>query len=302
MDPQRDRIVEIAAVRVKAGRAEVFCTLVNPGLEIPPTASAIHHITDEMVAGAPRFDEVRDQLLEFLGESVPVAFNAPFDASMISPGLGWSTDETGPRTGHWICALRAARHLWQDAPGFSNQALRYLFKASPSELLETLVFSDGLQTSGGLAAHRALDDVLVSLGTFRRALADMHVNHGISSLEEVKVFTDRPVPITTLHFGAHAGKALAEVPAGYLNWLLHDATGIDWDLRLAVQNEVDARRMATTGAGNEPGRHESVIEPWIGRQLERLASDVAKATHRNPKRIGPPQGQAPVRKRFLTTK
>ncbi|MGQ0647000.1 MAG: UvrD-helicase domain-containing protein [Gemmatimonadaceae bacterium] len=75
-DVTRDRILEVAAVRVRNGIAVAeFSQLVNPGRPIPPEASAVHHITDEMVAEQPTFREVWPRLQAFLGRDVIVAHN-----------------------------------------------------------------------------------------------------------------------------------------------------------------------------------------------------------------------------------
>ena len=48
-----DRIVEIAAVRVKDWKIiDTFESLVNPQRDLPVEAQQIHHITQEMIAGA----------------------------------------------------------------------------------------------------------------------------------------------------------------------------------------------------------------------------------------------------------
>ena len=58
MSPANDRIVELAAIRVEAdGTLQRFQTLIHPGRPIPAAATAVHHISDEMVSTAPRFKE-----------------------------------------------------------------------------------------------------------------------------------------------------------------------------------------------------------------------------------------------------
>ena len=53
---EKDRIIEIAAYDPIENRE--FCEFINPGLPIPPQATAIHNITDEMVADAPDFGDI----------------------------------------------------------------------------------------------------------------------------------------------------------------------------------------------------------------------------------------------------
>ena len=65
-DPQHDRIVSAAVVRLSAaGERMRWSTLVNPEMPIPREATAVHHITDDMAAKAPLFRAVAP---EFLGK------------------------------------------------------------------------------------------------------------------------------------------------------------------------------------------------------------------------------------------
>ncbi|MBO4635804.1 MAG: topoisomerase DNA-binding C4 zinc finger domain-containing protein [Clostridiales bacterium] len=65
LDPENDRVVEIAAVKVRDGRKiDTFQTLVDPGCHIPQTAVDISGITDSMVKGAP---DIRTALKMFDG-------------------------------------------------------------------------------------------------------------------------------------------------------------------------------------------------------------------------------------------
>ena len=75
-DVHHDRIIEVAAVRVRDGvLADTFTTLVRPGCRIPAASTALHTITDAMVAGAPTFAEVWPRLRDFFGRDVVVAHN-----------------------------------------------------------------------------------------------------------------------------------------------------------------------------------------------------------------------------------
>ncbi|EKC60695.1 DNA polymerase III, epsilon subunit, partial [human gut metagenome] len=67
---------KISAVKVKNGVVtEEFSQLVNPGRPIPSAASAVNHITDDMVAFAPMFDSVLQQFLAFIGDDVLAGHN-----------------------------------------------------------------------------------------------------------------------------------------------------------------------------------------------------------------------------------
>lgn len=79
-----DQIIEIGAVRVEKGEiTERFHQMVNPGVSIPPEASEINHITNDMVKGQPRLKEVLPSFLEFVGTDVLAAHNGGFDASFL---------------------------------------------------------------------------------------------------------------------------------------------------------------------------------------------------------------------------
>jgi DNA polymerase III subunit epsilon len=144
-----DRVVELGAVRFDARGRELgrFQRLVNPGRPIPPSAGAIHGITDADVADAPRAEAVLPEFLRFLGEPVAtwlLAHNAGFDGGFLShelgrAGLAW--------TGHELVdTLPLARHK---LPGAANHKL------------DTLAQHLGLTIEG---AHRALGDSLRVMG------------------------------------------------------------------------------------------------------------------------------------------
>jgi DNA polymerase-3 subunit epsilon len=78
--PQQDMIVEVGAVLFDGSRSvKTFGSLVDPGIPIPPDASAVNGITDEMVQGKPGILDVIKDFTEFCGDLPLVAHNAPFD-------------------------------------------------------------------------------------------------------------------------------------------------------------------------------------------------------------------------------
>jgi len=83
---QGDEVVQIAAVRIVNGKrveSDTFEILVNPGRDIPPAATAIHGVTNAMVADAPRIVEAVERFHAFAEGAVLVAHNAPFDMEFL---------------------------------------------------------------------------------------------------------------------------------------------------------------------------------------------------------------------------
>jgi DNA polymerase III epsilon subunit family exonuclease len=62
---------------------QIFHSLVNPKRLIPPDATKVNGITNEMVASAPTIDEIFPKFLDFIGNSWLVAQNARFDMSFV---------------------------------------------------------------------------------------------------------------------------------------------------------------------------------------------------------------------------
>ncbi len=78
--PGVDKIVEIGAIRYRDGQVDgVFSTLVDPLQSIPAGASAVNGITDDMVMGKPKIEELLEPLSDFCSDSILVAHNAVFD-------------------------------------------------------------------------------------------------------------------------------------------------------------------------------------------------------------------------------
>ncbi|MDO4334015.1 MAG: exonuclease domain-containing protein [Eubacteriales bacterium] len=76
VSPAKDAIIEISAVKVRNGAVtDTFSSLVNPGRTIPYAASAVNHITDEMVADAPDITMALPKFLDFAGNDVLVGHN-----------------------------------------------------------------------------------------------------------------------------------------------------------------------------------------------------------------------------------
>jgi len=93
VDVRRDRVVSAALVRRDASGTHVRTWLVNPGVEIPQAAGAIHGLSDEHVrahgvAPAPALDEIAEVIVAALREGAAlVAYNASFDLVLLDAEL-----------------------------------------------------------------------------------------------------------------------------------------------------------------------------------------------------------------------
>ena len=81
----KNRIIEFGAVKVRNGEIlDRYSTFVNPGVPIPYEIIRLTSITDDMVKGAPPIEEILPEFIEFCGDAVLVAHNAPFDTGFVN--------------------------------------------------------------------------------------------------------------------------------------------------------------------------------------------------------------------------
>ena len=122
-DLAEDRVIELALVKFEYDREsgavgrvlEVYDGLEDPGRPIPPESTAIHHITDAMVAGK-RLDEAAiERLLDGVG--VVIAHMASFDRPFVERRL------PGFASLPWACSLQEVP--W-DALGLGGRKLEFL--------------------------------------------------------------------------------------------------------------------------------------------------------------------------------
>lgn len=147
LDPKTDRIVELATVTMLGGRVLARRSMVvNPGIPIPEQASAIHGITDEKVANAPRLADIAAGFLAMVRRvPVLVAYNAPFDIGFLRAELGEAWDEATAHA-HVIDPLAIVR-----AP-----AVGKLWKGQGRHKLGSVAERFGIALEGDL--HRAAVD------------------------------------------------------------------------------------------------------------------------------------------------
>ena len=197
-----------------------FSELYKPAIKIPAEASAVHHISNKMVAEKPAFQASADykkiKALFENPETIAVAHNAPFDIAILK-----NEHIAIPQ---FICTLRLARHL--DPEGkierYNLQYLRYL-----------------LDIEVEATAHDALGDVLVLEQLFKRLLKKMMDTESVSETEAIEKMVEisaHPSTFKKITFGKYAGKNIEDIARtdrGYLEWLLNqklqsDTLEEDW--------------------------------------------------------------------------
>lgn len=90
LDPRSgDRVIEVAAVELlnllPTGAA--FHCVIDPERDIPADATRIHGFSNADVAGKPKFGEIAEAMLEFIGDAPIIAHNAPFDFGFLDAEL-----------------------------------------------------------------------------------------------------------------------------------------------------------------------------------------------------------------------
>ena len=84
LSSSKDRIIEIGAVLMKNGKElERFQTFVDPERKLSQEIVDLTGITDDLLVGAPKIEEVLPKFLEFVGDRVLVAHNAKFDTGFV---------------------------------------------------------------------------------------------------------------------------------------------------------------------------------------------------------------------------
>lgn len=186
------RVVDFETTGLPDDQVKGICEVGWTDHPIPPQTRAIHHISDADVAGAVTPDVACAHLMKGmeLGDAF-AAHNAQFEQAFFG-GSGLP----------WICTMKCGKHLFPEAPGHSNQVLRYWLN----------VDGDGMDPEAAMPPHRAGPDTIVTAYILRR----MILGKGVPELIRL---TTAPVVLNTVLFGKHRGMKWADLPSDYLNWI-----------------------------------------------------------------------------------
>jgi DNA polymerase-3 subunit alpha (Gram-positive type) len=161
------RITEVGAYRVKGGEIiGEFHSLVNPETTIPPFITSLTGISDAMVREAPKFHEIVHHFLEFIGDAVLVAHNAPFDMGFLNDEIG-RIYENYRVANPCLCTVQLSRRL---LPNIENHRLKTLAEYYSVSLINH---------------HRAGDDARATAQIFVKLLAEM-ISGGVRDLAMVR--------------------------------------------------------------------------------------------------------------------
>ncbi|MFC2008474.1 exonuclease domain-containing protein [Chloroflexota bacterium] len=208
-----DRIVEVTAIRLTPdGKREMWSNRVNPGRPIPKSATDVHGITNEDVAGLPEFDYYANQLLEFIGDADLGGFGVSrldiplLEAEFRRVGLDFS------RRGRRILDAQILFHMLEPRD-LSAAHRKYCgaelgnAHASEADVVASMDVLDGM-----LDVHPDLPRDVDGLNT----LCNSEQDNWIDSQGKFQWVNGIPV----LGFGKYKGVNLKDVDRGYLDWIV----------------------------------------------------------------------------------
>lgn len=122
--PCYDDIIEVAAIRYRGGvKVAEYVQLVNPGYEIDEFIVDLTGITNEMLDGQPKVEEVLPEFLSFLGDDIIVGHNVNFDVNFIYDVC--ERLEIEPLANDFIDTMRLSRRIY---PAWKNHKLKTVIK------------------------------------------------------------------------------------------------------------------------------------------------------------------------------
>jgi len=180
---------------------------------ISVTAQAQNHIRadrlTEKYGAVLREQAIMALLNEVEPDSFLVAHNSDFDSKFL-PEL----------KNPWICTYRVSKCIWPEAPGHSNQVLRYWLDIEPD-----LSIAANIKQR---APHQALYDVATTVGILQKMLT----RHTPAELNQM---TSQPRLLKCIEFGKHKGTEFKNIPRDYLVWLRGQPV-LDTDLKYTLDS------------------------------------------------------------------
>lgn len=216
LDPKIDRIIEVAFVKFTFNeKLEEFETLIDPETSISETSIAIHHITQSMVEGKPKIQEVLPSLLKMIGNHLVIGHGIWLDLQFLI--------ESAKRY-QLPCSLSPINSI-------DTLRLARLYGESPTNSLERLRQHFNIAAEG---AHRAMSDVIVNIEVFK------HLTKTFKTTEQLIQRLKKPILLKAMPLGKHKGRSFDEIPIDYLQWAVR--ADFDQDLIFSIQMELQKRK------------------------------------------------------------
>jgi len=166
-DPESgDRIVEIGAIELigHVPTNNVFHEYIDPGRSMPQSAFEVHGLGDDFLRGKPKFAQIGQKFLDFVGDARLVIHNAAFDMKFLNAELKWLSLPMLPYD-RAIDTLEIARRKFPGSPasldalcrrfGIDNSARTLHGALLDSEILAEVYLEliGGRQPDFALSAH-----------------------------------------------------------------------------------------------------------------------------------------------------
>jgi DNA polymerase-3 subunit epsilon len=250
LEPQKDRIVEVSVLKVlpesfspvqgtgSGKRREHLTRRVNPGVPIPPAATAVHGITDGDVAGEPRFEQVAEELLAFLDGCDLCGFNLKrFDLRLLCAEMA-RAGRTFSLEGRAVVDPMEIFHRYE--PRDLDAAVRFYLGRQHT----------GSHTAAGdvLATAEVLDAMVARYADLPRTVAGLHLHFIDRDRIDSDGFFIRAEGQVRFAKGKYRGQPLAVIAAtkpDYLEWML--AQGLFEDTLTMVREALAVARKERTG-------------------------------------------------------
>lgn len=180
LDPSREAIIEISALKVRGGKVvDEFDTLVNPEFEIGSFITELTGITDEMLEDAPTIGHVLPEIYGFIGDDIIMGHNVNFDINFLYDNIEGCLDDS--LCNDYVDTLRLARKI---LPELEHHRL-----CDISSALDVKVET----------AHRALSDCYTTLSCYKRLREAVKNNYNNEDDFFAKIGSFRCCNLKTLH-------------------------------------------------------------------------------------------------------
>lgn len=162
----RNNIIEIGIVVVKNLKiSEKYHSMINPGRHIPANITMITGITYDDIKDAPFFEDIANDITEFINDKVLTAHNLSFDKSFLRKEF-LSTENMLPKV-HELCTVKLAKKVFPELSSKSLGSVCRHLRIKNSE------------------AHRALSDAEVTAKILIKMIKKLQKEKGITNLQEL---------------------------------------------------------------------------------------------------------------------